>query len=117
AAKSKYSAVSSVRGFRHIQCQAICGQERAQEVHRRLAPTVEVMIGNEEDFTAALGFEVPEVDADLTALPVAGFQRMIEEATEAYPNFQVVATTLRAVRTATVNDWGAIAWSKQTGFV
>ena len=42
---------------------------------------------------------------------------MIGEVTEAYPNFQVVATTLRTVRTATVNDWGAIAWSQRTGFV
>ena len=28
---------------------------------------------------------------------------------------QVVATTLRTVRTATVNDWGAIAWSPTGG--
>ncbi|HLU33164.1 MAG TPA: sugar kinase [Natronosporangium sp.] len=117
AAKRHGTLISYDLNYRPSLWQAIGGQARAQEVNRRLAPYVDVMIGNEEDFTAALGFEVPEVDADLTTLPVAGFQRMIEEATEAYPNFQVVATTLRAVRTATVNDWGAIAWSKQTGFV
>jgi 2-dehydro-3-deoxygluconokinase len=75
------------------------------------------MIGNEEDFTASLGFEVPDTDPDLTNLEAASFQQMIGEVTAAYPNFAVVATTLRTVRTATVNDWGAIAWSAQTGFV
>ena len=87
------------------------GQEHAREVNRELAQYVDVMIGNEEDFTAALGLEVPGVDKNLTALPIDGFKRMIGEAVKAYPNFKVVATTLRAVKTATVNDWGAICWA------
>lgn len=87
------------------------GQEHARAVNRELAQYVDVMIGNEEDFTAALGLEVPGVDKNLTALPVDGFKRMIGEAVKAYPNFKVVATTLRAVKTATVNDWGAICWA------
>ena len=28
-----------------------------------------------------------------------------------YPNFKVVATTLRNAKTATLNDWGAILWA------
>jgi 2-dehydro-3-deoxygluconokinase len=27
-----------------------------------------------------------------------------------FPNFKATATTLRAAKTATVNDWAAIAW-------
>ncbi len=42
---------------------------------------------------------------------------MIEHAVTEFPNFAVVATTLRAVRSATVNDWSAIAWSRDDGFV
>ena len=87
------------------------GQAHAREVNREIARYVDVMIGNEEDFTAALGLEVPGVDKNLTSLPVDGFKRMIGEAVKAYPNFKVVATTLRAVKTATVNDWGAICWA------
>jgi len=75
------------------------------------------MIGNEEDFTAALGFEVEGVDENLTDLQVESFAAMIEHVAAAYPNIQVIATTLRAVRTATVNDWGAIAWSRASGLV
>jgi 2-dehydro-3-deoxygluconokinase len=69
------------------------------------------MIGNEEDFTACLGLEVEGVDANLTRLDVASYRRMIERATAAYPNFKVVATTLRAVHSATRNDWRAICWA------
>ena len=36
---------------------------------------------------------------------------MINEAAKAYPNFKAVATTLRTVKTATVNDWSAICWA------
>jgi 2-dehydro-3-deoxygluconokinase len=117
AAKRHGTMISYDLNYRPSLWQAIGGKERAQEVNRRLARYVDVMIGNEEDFTAALGFEVPDVDEGLTTLPVAGFQQMIGEVSKAYPNFQVVATTLRAVRSATVNDWGAIAWSEPTGFV
>ncbi|MFG1758610.1 sugar kinase [Micromonospora echinofusca] len=110
AAARHGTVVSYDLNYRPSLWKAVGGQERAREVNRRLARYVDVMIGNEEDFTASLGFEVPDTDASLSQLEVANFQRMIEAATEAYDNFKVVATTLRTVRTATVNDWGAIAW-------
>jgi 2-dehydro-3-deoxygluconokinase len=69
------------------------------------------MIGNEEDFTASLGFEIEGVDDKLTELESASFKQMINKAVAAYPNFKVVATTLRAVKSATINDWGAICWA------
>ena len=117
AAKRYGTVVSYDLNYRPSIWKAVGGQARAREVNQRLARYVDVMLGNEEDFTAALGFEVPDTDPELTNLPVAGFQAMIGQVTERYPNLEVVATTLRAVRSATVNDWGAIAWSKGTGFV
>ena len=109
--------VSYALNYRPSLWKAIGGQARAQQVNRAIAPYVDVMIGNEEDFTAALGFAVEGVDADLSELDTAAFAAMIEQAAAAYPNFQVIATTLRTVRSATVNDWGAIAWSRPTGLV
>jgi 2-dehydro-3-deoxygluconokinase len=75
------------------------------------------MIGNEEDFTASLGFEVPDTGPDLGELEAGNFRRMIDEVTKEFDTFRIVATTLRTVHTATVNDWGAIAWSAEDGFV
>jgi 2-dehydro-3-deoxygluconokinase len=77
---------------------------------------VDVMIGNEEDFIAGLGISVESVDEQLLDLEVESFARMIETAAELYPNLRVIATTLRAAKTATVNDWGAIAWAREVGF-
>lgn len=69
------------------------------------------MIGNEEDFTACLGFEVEGVDENISHIDVTAFKKMIEKAVKEFANFRVTATTLRAVRSATRNDWGAICWA------
>lgn len=116
AARRHGTVVSYDLNYRPSLWQGIGGVERAQEVNRRLAQYVDVMIGNEEDFTASLGFAVDGVDEDLTDLDTGAFRAMIGRAAEDFPNFQVIATTLRGVHTATVNDWGAIAWSRVQGF-
>jgi 2-dehydro-3-deoxygluconokinase len=110
AARKHGTVISYDLNYRASLWKDIGGAAKAQEVNRRLAPLVDVMIGNEEDFTACLGFEVEGVDQNLAALDPVLFKNMIERAVKAYPNFKAVATTLRAVKTATVNDWGAVAW-------
>lgn len=111
AAAKKHDVVTSYDlNYRPSLWKAIGGQERAQEVNRRIARKVDVMIGNEEDFTACLGLEVPGVDDNLNELPLEGYKRMIERAVSEYPNFKATATTLRGVKSASVNDWGALAW-------
>jgi len=117
AARRHDTVVSYDLNYRPSLWQASGGAERAQEVNRQLAPLVDVMIGNEEDFTAALGLSVDLIDEQLTNLEVESFKRMIETAGDLYPNFRVVAATLRAVKTATINDWGAIGWSRGGNFV
>jgi 2-dehydro-3-deoxygluconokinase len=69
------------------------------------------MIGNEEDFTACLGFEVEGLDEHHAKLDVGNFRKMIERAVGDFSNFKVVATTLRNAKTATVNDWGAVCYA------
>lgn len=117
AAHRHGTIVSYDLNYRPSLWKGIGGIERAQEVNRRLARLVDVMIGNEEDFTASLGYEVEGVDANLSKLDTTAFEHMIERVTADFDNFKVAATTLRQVRTATVNDWSAIAWSRQDGFV
>ena len=117
AASRHGTVVSYDLNYRPSLWKGLGGVERAREVNRRLATRVDVMLGNEEDFTACLGLEVEGVDENLTELEAASFRAMIERASAEFPNFSVVATTLRAVRSATVNDWSAIAWSRADGFV
>ena len=112
AARKRGTIISYDLNYRPSLWKAIGGQTRAQEVNREIARYVDVMIGNEEDFTASLGFAVEGVDENLENLETAGFQHMIETAVKEFPNFKVAATTLRGVKTATINDWGAICWAE-----
>jgi len=111
AAKQAGAIVSFDLNFRASLWKSQGGPARAVEVNRRIAPLVDVMIGNEEDFTAALGFQVPGLDEHISQLDSANFKKMIAEATRMFPNFQAVATTLRKATTATRNDWGAILYA------
>lgn len=86
------------------------GIEEAQRVNQSLMPLVDILFGNEEDFSAALGFDLPDVDANFSELPTVAFRQMITRVVEAYPNLRTVATTLRTARTASVNGWGAICY-------
>ena len=110
-AKKYGTIVSYDLNYRPSMWSAIGGQAKAQEVNKEIAKYVDVMIGNEEDFTACLGFEIEGNDANLKELNLDGYKKMINEAAKAYPNFKAVATTLRTVKTATVNDWSAICWA------
>ena len=111
AAKKHGTIVSYDLNYRPSLWQSIGGREKAREVNRRLAQYVDVMLGNEEDFTACLGFEVEGLDANLSSLDVTNFKKMIEIAVGEFPNFKVTGTTLRTVKSAGVNDWGAICWA------
>ncbi len=110
AAKRSGAIVSYDLNYRPSLWKAIGGKAKAQEVNRMLAPLVDVMLGNEEDFTAALGFKVAELDESHSRLDAASFRKMIGKVVEQFPNLTVVAITLRNAKTATVNDWGAICY-------
>jgi 2-dehydro-3-deoxygluconokinase len=110
AAKKSGAIISYDLNYRASLWKSIGGQAKAQQVNRTLAPLVDVMLGNEEDFTAALGFSVKGLDERHSELDPTNFKRMIEEVVKEFPNLSVVATTLRNAKTATINDWGAVGY-------
>ena len=110
-AKKYGTVISYDLNYRPSMWNDIGGLEKAREVNKEIAKYVDVMIGNEEDFTACLGLEIEGNDKELKKLKVSGYEKMQKALTEAYPNISVVATTLRTVITASKNDWTAIAYS------
>jgi 2-dehydro-3-deoxygluconokinase len=110
-AKKYGTIVSYDLNYRNSLWRDIGGQEKARQVNRAIAPHIDVMLGNEEDFTAALGFEVKGLDKGFSQLDPSNFKKMIEAVVKEFPNFKVVATTLRHARTATRNDWGAVMYA------
>ena len=109
-AKKYGTVVSYDLNYRPSMWSAIGGLEKCREVNREIAKYVDVMIGNEEDFTACLGFEIEGNDEGLTKLNLDGYKKMLAKVMETYPNFKVAATTLREVKSASVNDWSAICY-------
>src|ERR1035437_2400614 len=101
AAKKHGTIVSYDLNYRPSLWKSIGGQAKARSVNREIAKYVDVMIGNEEDFTASLGFKVEGTDENLSHIETAAFKKMITNVVAKYKNFQVVATTLRKVNSAT----------------
>lgn len=110
SARRHGTAISFDLNYRSSLWKSIGGKERAREVNRELASLVDVMLGNEEDFTACLGFEIEGLDDHFSKLDSSKYCNMIERAVTEFPNLKIVATTLRNARTATVNDWGALCY-------
>jgi 2-dehydro-3-deoxygluconokinase len=110
AAKRAGAIVSYDLNYRASLWKSIGGKAEAQETNRRLAPLADVMLGNEEDFTAALGFEVKGLDEQHSKLDPNNFKRMIETVVREFPNLALIATTLRHAKSATLNDWGAMSY-------
>ena len=111
AATRRQAIVSFDLNYRESLWRATGGHARAIAVNRSLAPLVDVLIGNEEDFSAALGFAVEGVSSQFAELDLDQFRAMIQRVVREFPNLKVVATTLRNAKTATVNDWSALCWS------
>ncbi len=95
--------------FRESLWKAIGGKAKAQEVNREIVRKVDLLLGNEEDFSAMLGVKIKGVSEDFAELPIAGYEEMLREVAAAYPNLKMVASTLRTAHTASRNAWGAIA--------
>ena len=109
AARRHQTPVSYDLNFRDSLWKSIGGKAKAQEVNRELVRKVDLLLGNEEDFSAMLGIQIKGVSEDFAELPIAGYEEMLREVAAAYPNLKLVASTLRTADTASRNAWGAIA--------
>jgi 2-dehydro-3-deoxygluconokinase len=112
AARRHGTPISYDLNFRDSLWKSIGGKAKAQEVNRELVRKVDLLLGNEEDFSAMLGVQIKGVTEDFAELPIAGYEAMLREVAAAYPNLKLIASTLRTVDTASRNAWGAIALHK-----
>lgn len=117
SAKKHKTRISYDLNYRPSLWKSIGGQKKAQEVNQKLVNYVDVLIGNEEDFTESLGFEVKGQTSNYAEINKDSYVHMVEKVVASYPNLELVATTLRKVHTASLNDWSAILWSKNQGLI
>jgi 2-dehydro-3-deoxygluconokinase len=109
AARRHGTPISYDLNFRDSLWKSIGGKVKAQEVNRELVRKVDLLLGNEEDFSAMLGVHIKGVGEDFADLPIAGYEEMLREVAAAYPNLKLIASTLRTAHTASRNAWGAMA--------
>ena len=109
AAHHYSTPVSFDLNYRESLWKNIGGEAKAQEVNRELVRKVDLLLGNEEDFSAMLGVKIQGVGEDFAELPIAGYEAMLRQVAAAYPNLKLIASTLRTAHTAIRNGWGAIA--------
>ncbi len=109
AARENGTPVSFDLNYRESLWKSIGGKVKAQAVNRDLVGKVDLLLGNEEDFSAMLGIAVKGVSDDFAELPISGYEEMLREVAAKYPNLKLIASTLRTARTASRNAWGAIA--------
>jgi 2-dehydro-3-deoxygluconokinase len=102
--------VSYDLNYRPSIWESIGGRSRAVEVNRRLMSLADIVFGNEEDFEAALGYELTNVGDDYANLTLRTYGAMLEHVCADYPKLKLVATSLRRVKSASLNDWGGICF-------
>jgi 2-dehydro-3-deoxygluconokinase len=115
AARQHGTIVSFDLNYRPSLWAASGGPERAAAVNAQLVAAVDVLLGNEEDLSAAFGYELEGMDDDLLALDVRAYERLLQKVVADHPHLSLVAITLRSAHTATVNDWGAVCQGR-SGF-
>ena len=94
----------------HAVVQAmLAGGVSVVEVTMTVPGAVDLLLGNEEDFSAMLGVQLKGVSDDFNELPTAAYEEMLREVAALYPNLKLIASTLRTASTASRNAWGAIA--------
>jgi 2-dehydro-3-deoxygluconokinase len=116
AAKKHGAVVSFDLNYREKLWNARGGNEKAQDVFKKIVQYVDVLVGNEEDLQRALGVPGPAVAAK-SGLDPDTFIGMIGNVTKAFPNVKVVATTLREVHSTNRHTWGAVAWIEGKSYV
>jgi 2-dehydro-3-deoxygluconokinase len=109
AAKRHGITVSYDLNYRPSLWQERGGFAAAQDLNHRLAPYVDVMIGVLTDTPPKAGPADPHA-ADLFHNECAALRPLMTQLAKEYPNLQTIAATLRRVHTASINDWGALAW-------
>lgn len=108
AARAAGAVVSYDLNFRPSLWRDADGPERAVDVNRRLVALADVLFGNEEDFSAALGYEVTGIDQGYSELDPCRYAETLGGVRDDFPTLKLIATTLRVVHTASINDWGAM---------
>jgi len=108
AARKHGTMVSVDLNYRPSLWQGPAAQERASAVFTALAEHADVLVGGATDYADRLGIRAPAGGvgtADTLGALAAGVL-------DRFPNLWLVASTVRTVHSASVNDWSVVAQAR-----
>jgi 2-dehydro-3-deoxygluconokinase len=108
AARRHGTIVSYDLNYRPSLWTALGGEAAAAKVNGALVDHVDVLIGNEEDFYAGLGYDAGHGDGDFLELDVDRYAELLGRVMADRPTLSIAGSTLRQAHTASVNDWSAV---------
>lgn len=113
AAKKNGAATSYDLNYR----STLWTREDARRAAKDIVPHVDVLFGNEEDFEAMLGVRADDTDETFSSIDPESYRTVAEKVMRMYPHLKAVATSLREVKSACLNNWQAVYMTKNGFFV
>jgi 2-dehydro-3-deoxygluconokinase len=86
---------------------ALWNDKTGKMIRDEIAPLIDVLMGNEHDMQKILGGRDEKLDDPSRD----GFKRGVEQFSKKFPNVKAICTTLRTVKSSTINDFGGVLWS------
>ena len=91
-------------------------KDRAREINKGMVPHVEFLVGNQDDFDDALGYETEKVPKDARFdVWLKIYTKMLHQVANDYPNLKYIGTQLRGALTADRINWGAVLFDVEEG--
>lgn len=86
-------------------------KERARAINRTIVPHVDFLVGNQDDFSDALGHDTESVAADAPFEEwLAAYTSTLRQVAQAYPNLKLIGTQLRGALSADRINWSAVLY-------
>ncbi len=93
-------------------------KDRAREINKGMVPHVEFLVGNQDDFDDALGYETEKVPKDASFdVWLKIYTKMLHQVANDYPNLKYIGTQLRGALTADRINWGAVLFDVEEGVI
>lgn len=86
-------------------------KDRARQINRSIAPQVDFLVGNQDDFDDALGYQTEKVAKDAPFEKwLEVYTKMLRQVAKDYPNLKYIGTQLRGALTADRINWGGVLY-------
>ena len=85
-------------------------KSRAQEINRKITPYLGFLVGNDSDFSDALGYETPVAKDAPYDEWVAAYGKTVRRIAKDYSNLSLIGTQWRGATNADLVSWGAVLY-------